>query len=385
MDGPEGDGPEAPGAPDEEELLAWLALARLPGVGPRALARLVPAAGGARALLEAAPGLPPPWRARLSLPDRGAAEAELAWARRRGGRVLVPPDPDYPPLLREIPDPPPVLHVQGEVRCLRERPWVALVGSRRPGPGGRRTARTLGEGLARAGVGVASGLALGIDGEAHRGALAGGGPTAAVLGSGLARIHPASHRELAARVRERGVLLSELPPEAPPRPGHFPRRNRIIAGLSLATVVVEAARRSGSLITARLALEQGREVGAVPGPVASPTARGCHRLLKEGAAVVEEVEDVLALLGPHRPYLTSGEPRGASGPLSRGGDPEGEPAGLPEPARRVLEALGFEPAAADIVVERTGLTADEVSSMLAILELHGLVEPVPGGLYHRVS
>jgi DNA processing protein len=304
-------------------------------------------------------------------------EADRAWAAEPGRHILTVRDPRYPELLRRTADPPQVLYVLGDPEVLG-LPQVAIVGSRHPTPGGAETAHELARDLAAAGLVVTSGLALGIDGAAHRGALAAGGVSVAVAGTGLDRVYPASHRELAHRLAAEGALVSEYPVGTPPLPEHFPRRNRIIAGLSLGTLVVEAALRSGSLITARLAGEEGREVLAVPGSIRNPLTRGCHALLREGATLVESAADVLqALAGllPHVPAAAAGGPAEAQ---------EHEDPGDPD-HRRVLASLGYDPAPIDLLVTRSGLTAEAVSSILLLLELRGLVESHGGGRYARAG
>jgi DNA processing protein len=308
-------------------------------------------------------------------PDRRAVEADLAWLEGRGRHLITLATPSYPALLRHIADPPPVLFVDGDAAVLGA-PQVAMVGSRRATPCGMETAHALSAALAACGLVVTSGLALGVDAASHRGAMAGGGRTLAVAGNGLDSVYPRRHRRLAREVAGNGALVSEFPPGTPPLPGHFPRRNRLISGLALGVVVVEAARRSGSLITARLAGEQGREVFAVPGPVESPLSRGCHHLIRQGAKLVEEVSDILEEL-PAGPWRV---------PVDRRPDaPERLPEDLDEAQKTVLASLAYRATSVDRVVERSGLTADTVCSILLALELRGLVVPVPGGAYCRVT
>ena len=268
-----------------------------------------------------------------------------------------------------------MLFVRGDPAWLA-RPQLAMVGSRNPSAGGRRLAEDFAVSLSRAGLIVTSGLALGIDAASHLGALRGGGGTLAVAGTGPDRIYPARHRDLAQAIVERGAMVSEFAPGTPALPGNFPRRNRIISGLSLGVLVVEAACQSGSLITARLAAEQGREVFALPGSVHNPLARGCHHLIRQGAKLVEDIPDILEELGP----LAAVSPcRSASG------DTEGKPDGtLPADQQQLLTTLGFEPVSIDELVTRSGLTADRVSSMLMSMELQGCVTS-SGGRYCRVE
>jgi DNA processing protein len=249
-----------------------------------------------------------------------------------------------------------------------------MVGSRNPTPAGRTTARDFAAWFARAGLTVTSGLALGIDTASHEGTLLVGGITVAVFGTGLDRVYPPENAALAARIRERGALVSEFPPRTQPLRQNFPRRNRIISGLSVGTLVVEAARESGSLITARLATEQGREVFAIPGSIHSPVSRGCHKLIRDGAKLVEEAADVLSELK----ISLSGEG------LSRCRKPAGTPPALDKEYEMLLDAIGFEPATIDVLVARTGLPGESIASMLLILELDGCVAALPGGRYGRI-
>lgn len=382
-----------------DELACWLMLHRCPGLGSRGLAALVARFGSACAVLEAARhapaglGLTAESLEHLRQESDPGVEADLAWAAESGRHLLPVSDPRYPELLRRTADPPQVLYVLGDPEVLG-LPQVAVVGSRNPTPGGAEIARELARDLAAAGLVVTSGLALGVDGAAHQGALAARGLTVAVAGTGLDRVYPAAHRELAHRIAAEGALVSEFPVGTPPLPEHFPRRNRIIAGLALGTLVVEAALRSGSLITARLAGEEGREVFAVPGSVRNPLARGCHVLLREGATLVESAADVLQALGgllAHVPRDGAGEAAAAGSGAAGAGSAAGlgpgatRAGGAAEPLdpdhRRVLESLGFDPVGVDTVVERSGLTAEAVSSILLLLELRGLVEAHGGGRY----
>ncbi|MFO1354943.1 MAG: DNA-processing protein DprA [Gammaproteobacteria bacterium] len=283
-------------------------------------------------------------------------------------------DPRYPALLRQIPDPPVALFVRGDPACLAV-PQLAIVGSRNASPGGAATARAFATHLARCGLGITSGLALGIDAAAHAGALAGGGTTVAVLGTGPDRIYPREHVALAGAIAARGALCSEFPPGMGPMRGNFPRRNRLISGLAVGTLVVEARLQSGALITARRAIEQGREVFAIPGSIHNPLAKGCHRLIREGAKLVDSAEHILeelaALLASTATVAAS--PTGEAAPAQER-DPD---------YARLLDALGWDTVDTDTLALRSGLTPAEVSSMLLILELEGSVQPLPGGRYQR--
>lgn len=364
------------------ELADWLVLWRTPGIGPAAFAALRECFGAPGRALGATQsqlkdlGLTAGAIESLRTPNREGVERDLAWAAQPGQHILTIEDPLYPPQLREIAQPPPLLFVKGNPRHLAD-PQIAIVGSRHPTPGGRENACVFAEALARAGLGVTSGLALGIDAAAHEGALKAGGLTIAVAATGLDCTYPARNRALAERIAETGALVSEFPTGVGVRAEFFPRRNRIISGLSLGALVVEAARRSGSLITARFAIEQGREVFAVPGSIHNPMAKGCHRLIRQGAKLAEAAGDVLEELAPLIAVETvptsSEDNAGTEGPA------------LDADHKRVLECLGFDPIPIDTLIERSGLTAEAVSSMLLILELQGHVAGGPGGLYSRLS
>jgi DNA processing protein len=363
-----------------QRLQAWLTLVLAPGVGPRLINRLLERFGGVEAALDAdagvlrALGIPPAAIDALRRPDAAALDGLLAWGQQEGAAILSRDDPAYPPLLAQIPDPPGVLYLRGDPGALAD-PQVAIVGSRNPTPQGAETTRDLARYLAGCGITVTSGLALGVDAAAHRGAME-AGRTIAVLGTGLDRVYPAAHRDLARRIAEVGALVSELPPSSPARAEHFPRRNRIISGLSIGTLVTEAALGSGSLITARLASEQGREVFALPGSIHNPLARGCHALIREGARLVESAQDILAELAPVL--------RAAAAPAAVSGGQGMVPASVPPPDgdyERLLTAMGHDPVAVDDLIRRTGLPADSVASMLLLLELQGRVSSCPGGRY----
>lgn len=361
-----------------EHLRYWLALLRAPGVGPISFGALLADADPAALFATGRNGrpLPEPLRAYLRNPDWAGVDADLAWLGGGAGRAIITRhDPHYPPLLQQLADVPPLLFVQGSVAALAT-PQLAIVGSRNPTTVGAETARDFSRTLAGMGLTITSGLALGIDAASHRGALDSGGTTVAVLGTGVDRVYPAQHRDLAhAIVAGGGALVSEYPPGTAPLPGNFPRRNRVISGLSLGTLVVEAARQSGSLITARLAAEQGREVYAIPGSIHNPLARGCHQLIRDGAKLVETAQDVLTELAPHLHDLLAQLPSVES-PAA---DKDTAEAPLDEEYHQLLHHVGDEATPVDRLVERSGLTAEVVSSMLLILELRGLVASMPGG------
>lgn len=350
-------------------LISW------PGLGPAAALALLRAAGSfAAAFRGPLAAAPEPLRAALrecrrADPDPGSGVLPQP-LRQPGVFLLALTDPDYPELLRHIPSPPPLLYGRGNPSA-PALPAIAVVGSRHASGAGVDTARRFAAELAAGGFAVVSGLALGIDAAAHRGAL-GAGVTVAVLGTGIDRIYPRQHQRLGDEILAAGgALVSEFPPGTPPRPNHFPRRNRIIAGLSLGVLVVEAALRSGSLITARQALDQGREVCAVPGSIHHPLARGCHQLIREGATLVETAADVVAQLGGLLAF------KGAEAA------PVSDRPAIGAEAEAVLGALGHDPVGVDALVARTGLEAPRLTAALVELELTGLVES-RGGTWLRL-
>lgn len=306
------------------------------------------------------------------------------WLTQPNRHLLTPGHPDYPPLLKRLEDAPALLFVEGDPAALWQA-QIAVVGSRNPSAGGLDNARTLARHLSCAGFAITSGLALGIDATAHAAALDSGGKTIAVLGTGPDLRYPRRNAQLAERVTGNGALVTEFPPGTAPRRTNFPRRNRIISGLSLGTLVIEAGLRSGSLITARLAAEQNREVFAVPGSIHNPLARGCHLLIRQGAKLVETAADVVEELAPLAAELALElrqrlEKDSASPNLS--GDSQCPDVSVLDPDyRKLLEALGFDPVSVDTLVARTGLTTDVVSSMLLMLELKGMVSTSGGGRY----
>jgi DNA processing protein len=384
---------------DTEARRAWLILLRAPGLGCAALrGRLAAAAGDILAVLDgwrrAPAGLGEAACAWLAHPDETRLAADLAWLDLPGHRLLCCTDADFPPPLEHIPQPPAALFVVGDAGLLL-RPQVAMVGARGATAGGLAHARRFASVLAQAGFVITSGMADGIDGAAHAAALDVGAPTIAVVGTGPDRVYPRKHQALAKAIAAQGALVSEFLPGTAPRADHFPRRNRLIAGLSLGTLVIKAGLKSGSLITARLAGEQGREVFALPGSVHNPLARGCHRLIREGVRLVEEPSELIEALAPAAralgvelasrlaadgagPALPSPAcpVEAASGSGSERNDPD---------YRRLRHALGHDPAPLDELASRTGLAPARLSSMLLMLELDGHVESLPGNRYQRVS
>lgn len=365
-------------------IVDWLALILAPRLGPRTFARLIEGFGSPSAVLAASDarldqtGLKPETIAALRQPDRALIDTILAWAEQPGAHLITLADPRYPPRLAEIADPPPLLYARGDASLLGE-PQIAIVGTRNPTMAGREITSAFARWLASRGLIVTSGLAVGIDGAAHAAALE-TGHSIAVLGTGPDRVYPAVHRDLARGIVERGVMVSELPPGQGPLASSFPRRNRLISGLSLGVLVTEAALKSGSLITARLALEQGREVFAVPGSIRNPLSRGCHALIREGAKLVEEPEEILAELVPQlRAALTEADRSSA------GQEPSSAAASLPPDQARLLESIGQDSVNLDELTERTGLAVEQISSMLLLMELEGHVSCLPGGRYARAS
>jgi DNA processing protein len=362
----------------------WLALLHSPHLGSRGISRLLAQIPDPADLFNApAPlldrfQLKKETREHLSNPDWSRIEADLAWLAQPDNHLITIQDPSYPPLLKEIPDPPPALFVHGNPRILGQ-PQLAIVGSRNPSASGKESAHGFAHALASIGLTITSGLAIGIDAEGHEGALAGGGQTIAVAGTGLDRVYPARHHALAHRIAQQGALVSEFTPNTPARAGHFPRRNRIISGLSLGTLVVEAAMQSGSLITAHQAIEQGREVFAIPGSIHNPLSRGCHALIRQGAKLVETAQDIMEELEPLLGYLYEPTSIGATPPIEKPHHP------LDAEHQQLLGNVGFDPAPIDQIIRQSGLTAEAVSSMLLVLELEGHVLSAPGGRYCRTG
>ena len=302
-------------------------------------------------------------------------EKDISWLDQPDHYFISIQDARYPALLKEITDPPIGLFVDGNPDVLQTA-QLGIVGSRNPTAGGRHCSQSFAKLLTESNLTITSGLALGIDYCAHIGALEAGGNTVAVLGSGLDNVYPARHRKIAENIKSEGALVSEFPITTPPLPEHFPRRNRIISGMSLGVLVVEAAQRSGSLITARYAVEQGRDVFAVPGSIKNPLSKGCHYLIKQGAKLVESVEDIIDELNIPLPIHSSN--------ISENEAIQSDKAGFDADFRKLIDLIPYDPVSVDKLVELSGLTADTVSSMLLILEVHGIVS-LSGGLYTRIN
>lgn len=353
-------------------LLDWLRLALVPGVTPAMQRALVNTYGDPRTALaanrdELRLGLgEEAARALAAGPPPALLDKTLRWLDTPGNHVLALDDPRYPGMLRQIHDPPAVLYARGRLELLNT-PAIAIVGSRNASPQGRRDARSFGEALSGAGLTIVSGLALGIDTAAHRGGLARGGSSVALVGTGIDVCYPRDNKALAREIEESGCLVSEFPLGMPPLPWNFLRRNRLISGVSLGVVVVEANLRSGSLVTARHALAQNREVFAVPGTIHSTLSKGCHKLIKDaGAKLVDSVADILEELGL----------RAASAPRSDAIAPVAHP---------LLDAMGHGPMSIDEIVDETGSCASAIAAQLTRLELEGAVCALPGGRYQRTA
>ncbi|MFO1495667.1 MAG: DNA-processing protein DprA [Lysobacterales bacterium] len=364
--------------------LDWLTLYRGCGTGSAACARVLEAAGGEVSLavshaLAASIGAAALARARRE------AELDLDWLQASGSALLSLDDPRYPPLLKRIAGAPALLFVRGDLDALWA-PQLAIVGSRQATAGGLATARDFAAAFVERGFAVTSGLAAGIDAAAHAGALDAGGQTIAVLGTGLDRVYPARHGPLFERVAAQGACVSEFPPRTPARRENFPRRNRIISGMALGTLVVEASLGSGSLITARVAADQGREVFAIPGSIHNPMAKGCHQLIREGAKLVETAQEIVDELMPLVRELQAALQPATPAPGTRPRVVTATPhsAALDDADYRQLrQAMGHDPVGMDALVERTGLTVPVLSSMLLRMQLEGEVVSNPGGTYSR--
>lgn len=363
---------EPPFYPAPEDAGQWVALSLIPGLGGQTLRALLSQFGSPDKIYTT-----PRSELRKVVsesvaqsishgPDQNQIFPTLAWLQQPGNHLLTLADDLYPKALLEISDPPPMLYAKGRLELL-SKPAIAIVGSRNATPQGLINAEEFARALSECGYCIVSGLALGIDGAAHRGALQGSGSTIAVVGTGLDIVYPARHRQLAHEIAAQGLVVSEFPLGTASMAQNFPRRNRIISGLSLGCLVVEAHLQSGSLITARLAAEQGREVFAIPGSIHSPVSKGCHQLIRQGAKLVDSLQHILEELGGTGASL----PPGSSEKISAA-DP-------------LLDQMGFDPVSIDMLIERSGLTSTSLSSMLLFLELEGKVTSLPGGRYQRTG
>ncbi len=360
----------------DEELAAWIDVSLVPGLGPAQFRALLSAFGLPQNILRAGREqlgriVSPSIASAILAKDRQqSVDDALSWARQPGHSILNLADANFPKQLFEIPDPPPLLYVRGRVELL-SAPALAIVGSRNATAQGKSNAEEFARAFSEAGLAIISGLALGIDAAAHRGGLAGRGSTIAVMGTGAESIYPRTNAALGESIAENGALVTEFPLTMPPLAANFPRRNRLIAGLSRGVLVVEAALASGSQITARLAAEQGRDVFAIPGSIHSPQSRGCHALIKQGAKLVESARDVL-------------EEMGVSGAAVTDHPPVANP-NLSGTISRLLQHMGYDPCDVGTLAARAGLTPEAVSAMLLQLELKGSISSLPGGLYQRLN
>lgn len=353
------------------EAEAWLRLGLVPGLGPVALRRLLSDLGTPEAIAAAstaslARAVGEKLAAAIrSGPDPALLEASLRWLDAPGNHLLTFADAEYPQRLLDLPDPPPLLFAKGRPALL-ERDALAIVGSRNATPQGMANAEAFARALADSGFAIVSGLAMGVDAAAHRGGLSGAGGSIAVVGTGLDIVYPARNRELERELAAAGLLLSEFPLGTQPLAANFPRRNRVISGLVRGVLIVEAALQSGSLITARYAVEQGREVFAIPGSIHSPLSKGCHLLIKQGAKLVESARDILEELGAAQ--IAASPPAAVAS----------------QEDSMLLAALGYDPVDLDTLCARSGLTAESASAMLLTLELDGIVARLPGGRFQRI-
>jgi DNA processing protein len=374
---------------DESSATSWLHLLNAPGIGLVRARQLLDHLSDIRQITNPAAfpktlQLPAQALSYLKTANNDQLRQELNWLEKAGNHLLTWDDPLYPPQLKLIPDPPLLLFVKGDLNALL-LPQLAVVGSRNATRSGLENARTFSQALAQQGLVITSGLAAGIDAAAHQGALDGGGQTVAVMGTGINSIYPKQNQQLAKNIVSQGAVISELPFNMPPHAGNFPRRNRIIAGLSLGTLVVEAARKSGTAITARLSMEGNRPVMAIPGSIHNPMSRGCHQLIKQGASLVESAQDILDELSPHismlSDQLTSQLQQLDQTALEK--TSQTPHIGLTDTQRLIFDQIDFNPIAFDDIVKLTELDSAVISADLLIMELSGLIEKLPGAQYQR--
>lgn len=370
-----------------EELERWISLWRVSGVGAKYFQVLLASFDDPAAVFKASASSLKQAGISQNLADTildskedDSAKPDLEWFNAASNHHIITINcPEYPKLLKQTDSPPPLLYVHGNLSIIND-PQLAIVGSRNPTQSGMTSAYDFAKHLAQTGLCITSGLALGIDGSAHQGALDGNGPTIAIIATGIDRVYPAKHRDLAHKIVETGAIISEFPIGTQPRSGNFPRRNRIISGLAHGTLVVEAALKSGSLITARLASEQGREVFAIPGSIHNPLAKGCHQLIRQGAKLVETAQDILEEMSAvidlsevDQPIL---EQSSSTYPADENTDPEHQ---------ILLEKMGYDPVPIDQLVVSTGFKAESIAAMLLILELQNQVSSNGGGTYIRIA
>lgn len=361
-----------PIATADDDAALWVSLSLIEGLGGQGFCRLLRELGQPSAIYAAsgkqlrACVSESVAKAICAGPDMNAVAPAIAWLQQPQNHLITLADSHYPQALLQISDPPPLLYAKGDLAKLNI-PALAMVGSRYASTQGAKNAEDFAYALCQHGLCIVSGLALGIDGAAHRGALKAQGATVAVVGTGLDIVYPSRHRELAYQIAEHGIIISEFALGTPSRAQNFPRRNRLISGLSLGCLVVEANVQSGSLITARLAAEQGREVFAIPGSIHSPLSKGCHQLIKQGAKLVDNIQDIIDELG-----LAGSSARVSHKQPAAGTDP-------------LLACMGYDPISMETLVERSGLTSDNLSAMLLMLELENQVASLPGGRYQRIT
>ena len=367
--------PVTPKPPSTEQLKYWLALLRAPGIGSKTFLNSLNSFLPDQLFFQSrdklsAIGLKSKSIDFIKSPDWSLIESDLTWLNQADNHVVTIYDPLYPSQLKEINSPPPLLFVRGNIKLLTQ-PQISIVGSRNPSSIGKQTAIEFAQTLAHHGFTITSGLALGIDAASHQGALNAGGYTIAVAGTGLDRVYPARNKELASKIADTGAIISEFPTGTAAKANHFPRRNRIISGLCIGLLVVEAAKQSGSLITARMALEDNREVFAIPGSIHNPLARGCNALIKEGAKLVESTQDIFDELGEYnqQPEESSQENIQSTLDLEQ---------------QNLLNLIMFSPTSVDWLVQESGFSVEVVSSMLLMLELQGSIATAPGG-YIRIK
>lgn len=378
-----------------QELKHWITLLRVSGVGAKTFTRLLEEFEEPKNVLTASTsqlqkvGISEKLASLISNQPTNTYKADLEWLEAsEDHQIITIQDHEYPSLLKQIDNPPPLLYVHGDISLLND-PTIAIVGSRNPTQGGENNAYEFAKFLSQTGFCIASGLALGVDGKSHLGAVDSNAPTIAVIATGIDRVYPAKHRDLAHRIVDKGAIISEFPVGTPPDARNFPRRNRIISGISLGTLVVEAAQKSGSLITARLAMEQNREVLAIPGSIHNPLARGCHQLIRQGAKLVETAEDILeemstlVELNDFKIAPSTDSPNQNNDTEKQSSNTELDK--LDPDQHHLLEQMGFDPIAIDQLVIRTGFNAETVAAMLLMLELQNHVSSNGGGTYSRIA